>query len=115
MVTKANSLEDHEVVAYINGVLDEMPASLRKFINEESTFALHGRVVFTKMVIRLNDGDDAPARKNLFEMRKSIAEICQNKPIGGKWCEALSSRAQVSEIKASSRKWGRDPRSPRFL
>ena len=83
-MTKANSLEDHEVVAYINGVLDELPTTLRKFINEEATFSLHGRVVFTKMVIRLNDGDDAPPRKHLFEMRTSIADICANKPIGGK-------------------------------
>ena len=34
---------------------------------------------------------------------------------GGKWCEALSSRGQVSEIGGSSRKWGRDPFSQSFI
>ena len=31
------------------------------------------------------------------------------------WCEALSSRGQVSEIRGSSSKWGRDPFSPSFI
>ena len=32
-----------------------------------------------------------------------------------KWCEALSSRGQVSEIRGSSSNNGRDPFSPSFM